>query len=370
MLATILAAYLAGASGHGITGDEAHLLVDSIESLQQQVDDFRCEFEGTLRARGKVADAFKVVEGGVVDSFSGMFAWRRGGDLRCECWTRKASDNLKLVRWTTIVRFQKNEAEQYRRFDDAPIGQVLIVPARGQVLSNLDLWSPRSLFLIDDLRYDVANESHISSVHDDVIDGRVFKVLEIGFARKDQLFRRYWIDLQRNGHVVRAEVYMNGEKLLIRRDIRLASFKSGNTETWMPISADQVGYASATKDQLVTTQPTTQGTISVVNGTMEFNKHPGPEVFTIKYKAGTPVSDSVRQLNYEFGQQNVPARPTRAEAEKMLKDQLAQAEEQKSHLVVAILSEEGFAWSTFLAWGLGAIVVLSSLALWMQRRVR
>ena len=38
---------------------------------------------------------------------------------------------------------------------------------------------------------------------------------------------------------------------------------------------------------------------------MEFNKRPGPEVFTIKYKPGTPISDNLRKLQYEFGQQKI-----------------------------------------------------------------
>ena len=113
--------------------------------------------------------------------------------------------------------------------------------------------------------------------------------------------------------------------------------------------------------------PTVLDTIYVVDGTMEFNQHPGPEAFTIKHKPGTPVSDQLRKLSYEFGQQKIGAKPTKAEAERMLKEQLAKAEEQKSELVVASPSE-GTDWTPWLTWGFGAAVAIASIALWNQRR--
>jgi hypothetical protein len=105
-----------------------------------------------------------------------------------------------------------------------------------------------------------------------------------------------------------------------------------------------------------------------VGGTMEFNKHPGREVFTIKYKPGTPVSDNLRKLQYEFGQQKIGTKPTKAEAEAMLKEQLAKAEQQKSELVAAAPSRS-FDWWTWLTWAFAAAVLGTSLvAFWVQRR--
>ncbi len=163
---------------------------------------------------------------------------------------------------------------------------------------------------------------------------------------------------------------MGDKKPIARRDIELAPFKVGDSEVWMPVAAEQAGYSSERRDEPpITSEPTVLEKVYVVKGTMEFNKHPGREVFTIKYKPGTPISDSLRKMTYEFGQQKISPRPTRAETEEMLKDQLAQAEEQKSRPVVATMSE-GFPWSTWLAGGFGALVVISSILLWFQRRGR
>jgi hypothetical protein len=153
-----------------------------------------------------------------------------------------------------------------------------------------------------------------------------------------------------------------------RLGIKLAPFKVGDTEVWMPVSGEDAGYvALVDKKPVVTKEPTSLNTIYVLDGTMEFNKRPGREVFTIKYKPGTPISDNLRKMIYEFGQQKIGSKPTKAEAEKMLNEQVAKAEEQKAELVVASPSQ-GFDWSSWLAWGFGAILVTASVVFWIQRR--
>ena len=57
MFPTILAILVTAlAGGDGPAKTDAQLLVDTIESLQQPVEDFQCEFEGTSRFHGKAAE--------------------------------------------------------------------------------------------------------------------------------------------------------------------------------------------------------------------------------------------------------------------------------------------------------------------------
>ena len=94
---------------------------------------------------------------------------------------------------------------------------------------------------------------------------------------------------------------------------------------------------------------------------------PIPEAFTINIRWALQSRTAFAGWNIEFGQQKVGAKPTRAESEDLLNEQLAQAEDQKSMLVVASV-QEGFAWSRWLAWGFGVAVLISMIALWIQRR--
>src|SRR5262249_18524228 len=149
----------------------------------------------------------------------------------------------------------------------------------------------------------------------------------------ESLICRYWIDLSRGGLVVREENYQPGRRLASRLDIKLAPFKVGTKDVWMPVAGELSAYAATVdKKPAVLKDRQLVDNIYVVDGTMQFNQHPGQEVFTIKYKTGTPVSDKLRKLQYEFGQQQISPEPTRAEVKKMLDEQVAMAEAQKTEL--------------------------------------
>lgn len=367
MAPLIFALFLAaqpGRIGPATTG--ASLLIDTIESLQQPVRDFRCEFEGSISFKGKVAENFKIVrEDGLYETFSGSFIWRQGGDVHSECLRRRAADG-QISRESLVVLMKEHRAEQYDRLNDAPLGYSAIKHPR-----EIDYWHEGSLaqiFLVDKLKRDAADETLEISVSNDQTDDRSLKVFNVALRGvPDLLVRRYWIDMRRGGHVARLETFSRGKVVNSRLDIKLAAFKVGDTEVWMPVSGELVGYAAMVdKKPVVMKEPTAVETVYVVGGTLELNKNPGREVFTIKYKPGTPISDSLRKLEYEFGQQKIGAKPTKAEAQNMLEEQIAKAEAQKSRLVVASPSD-AFDWTSLVFWGFSVMVVISLAVLLVQR---
>lgn len=360
---TLLAALLGQESPHGKTG--AQLLIDTIESVQHPLEDFRCEYEGTIRRTREFSRTEKLGPDGLADSFGGTFVWKRGGDTRCDTLHRAADGSIS--RDLLVVRMQEQQAEQYHRLNDSTLGRAVI-----QSPKEVNSWQTGSLgeiFLIDKLKRIVADEDLESSVYDDTIEGRALKVLNVTLrGLPNSLIFRFWIDLQRNGHVVRQETYAPGAVMNGRFDIKLRPFRVGKDDVFMPVYGfDAIYVAIEDKKPVTTKEPTVLKTIYILENTMEFNNRPGPEAFTIKYKPGTPISDHVRKMTTEFGQQKLPSRPTKAAVEKMLNDQIAKADDQKSELVVASPTE-GFDWSSWFIWGMGAAVLLSSAALWLQHR--
>ncbi len=184
----------------------------------------------------------------------------------------------------------------------------------------------------------------------------------------DSLLSRYWIDLARNGQVVRQDTYLGGLGATGRLDIKLASFMVGSTEVWMPVSGESVGYAALiNRKPAVLKEPQVIEKIAVVTGTMAFNKHPGPEVFTLKYETGKPISDGLRRLQSEYRQQKAGAGAVKPEVERKYRERCARDEAQTLTPVVVSMSE-GFDWPTWLAWGFGVLIVVSAIALGIQRR--
>ena len=183
----------------------------------------------------------------------------------------------------------------------------------------------------------------------------------------EQVTDRFWIDLQRGGHVVLRESYAPGKVLMGRVIIKLAPLKHEGVDVWMPISGEGEGHG-ALKDgkPAVSKQPTSIETVYLVGGTLEFNNHHDPSVFTMSYKPGTPISDNLRQVQSDFGRQTLVAKPTKTEAETMLREQVAKAEEQRQELRAGSPTA-GFPWSTVLVWAFGGSVVVLSIVLLVQR---
>jgi hypothetical protein len=277
-------------------------LIDTIETLQRPVEDFQCEFEGSTRFAGKVAEDSKggIDKDGVYDSYSGIFIWKMGGDIHSNSLHRMAADNT-IVRQTSVIRMREHKAEQHQRPNDASI-QFIYTTTPKRVRSTAR--DPGQIFLIDTLKMQVADSVLESWVEDDNIEGHPFKVLNIALkGLPESLLCRYWIDLKRNGHVMRVESYTTGKVRCGQLDIKLAAFMIDDAKVWMPVSGESVGYAALVNGKPVATkEPTSFVKISVVAGTMEFNKKPKPDVFKITYQHGLPISDSFRKLTAEFGQ--------------------------------------------------------------------
>jgi len=361
---------------------DAKSLVAAIEAIQRPVEDFRCEFEGSLYFKGKALEdpstKSSVSPDGLAQVFDGVFTWKRGGETRSDGMYRLQGNMARIQHKILVVRPSQNQSEWYIRDNDAPPGKAVVLPPQKGSSHTSDCYG--WIFLIDQLKREVADEvNFMATVTDDKIEGRALKVLSLTLKFvPDFIAARYWIDLRRGGHVVRSEIYQRPENrskpvMAARLDIKLAPFKLGDAEVWMPVSGNEVGYMStelnAEKKRRVIAcdEPTVLTSMKVVDGSMEFNKHPGPEVFTFKYKPGAAISDNLRKLTYEFGQQHLAPKPKKSELEAMLKEQVAKAEEQKAELVAAPLSE-GINWSSWLFWGMGAAVVASSVLLWIQRR--
>lgn len=347
--------------------EEPAALLATIDALQQPIQDFQCECEGSLRFMRELASKPDQGDGEVVETFSGFFVRKYGGDTRSDIFRRRFG---QIVRDSLVVRMKDQRVERYIRENNSPLGNSTITtPSK---FNNMSAGYYGRIFLVDKMRRELGNtEEFTTSVRDDQLEGRPYKVLEVGLTGvPDSLIYRYLIDLRRTGQVVRYETYAPGKVRNGYTDIQLASFKIGDTEVWMPVFSKSVGYA-AIKDKrpYVTKEPTSLETLYVVSGTMEFNKHPGDDVFTIQYKLGTPISDQLRKVTYEFGQPTTSNKPSKADAEKMLAEEVAKAEAQRKELVVASSYAGGDSWS-WLAWGFGALALVSTVTLYVRSRLR
>jgi hypothetical protein len=351
-----------------VADDQAQKLIDTIVALQAPLEDFRCEFEGIVHVASQTEPGSDVALRERHDAFSGMFLWRKDGDFWCDSFHEDAQAPRKIERMTVVVRNRDDHAEEHRRFDDAIEGQRMF-GSPSIFRTRLDLEGPQGLLLLEDLRDQPPNEVHTVSVRDDQIDGRALKVLEIRVKGINRLLRRYWIDLGRNGHVVRLEVYWTGERLRLRRDIKLAKFGLAGAQIWMPVSAEQVTYFPPSASETGESQPESNATISIVNGTTAFNSNLDAKKFAIDYRAGKPSSASARRRSDQFDRQTLASERIDAAAQKARKTLPAEEAREDPRPKADILPESQ-STLRYVIYGLGVVAVIALLRVWARRRLR
>jgi hypothetical protein len=284
------------------TPDDARSLIDKIDALQQPVNDFQCEFEGSVKFKGKNAETSPVDADGVYEAFSGTYIWQRGGDIHCESLHRRAVDG-QISRQTLVMRARDNRA--YYRMS---LGHPREVP---NISAPTSLQAAREglgeIFPLNSIKAMAADANYELSVSDGQLDGTPMKVL--GVAPKgirDSLASEYFIDWKRNGHVVRIQHYTKGNSLSGWFNIKLESFSVNGVKVWMPVSGESVGLMAVENGRpILTNGPTSIRKLQIVRPTMEFNKHPGPDVFSTSYASRPPVSEGLRKLEEEFARQMI-----------------------------------------------------------------
>lgn len=346
-------------------GDDAREFVSTLESLQADLLDFQCEVEGTLKFTDKGLEGSDETfgPGGLYDTFSGIHTWRKPGDI-CVNTYHRFEPGGDMLREQLVVRAAAGEAEHYMRQNDAPFGTA-------SVRKSSEVHTDRSgclgsLFALDVVTRLAERADLELTLADETFKGRPVKVATFSLRELNQPWQRLWIDMRRGGQALRREVYAAGEVLMARADSELAEYRDGGKAYWLPSRGRVEGHNLIVDGKpTFPEEPTTIEELYVVNGTMRLNERPGDKVFQSDYKPGTPISDAVRQVQYQFGQQKPPARLTTAEAEAALLEQVAAAETQRIELVAAPWSST---WSTWLTWAFGAATIGLALIVILQRR--
>ncbi len=162
-------------------------------------------------------------QGGVYESYSGVFIWTAPGDVRSESMLRRGSSTV-ITNQIIVVRAQDQKAETYRRINDATVGHVEITKAKD--VSRVWAGSFANIFLLEKIKRDVDDPGLDPAVSSGTVDGRPVSVLTFGVTGvPGSLLCRYWIDLSRGGLVVRQEDYVPGGQMAGRLDIKLAAFQ-------------------------------------------------------------------------------------------------------------------------------------------------
>ncbi len=326
-----------GARG-GLSEDDGAAFLAVLDSLWSSLGGIACEYEGQeVYLDQQIAKNANLEADGVYDSFSGSLRWRGDGFSRLEIY-RAVGPKKELAREILVVRGE--ESEIYTNPGDPKAGAGYVQDSRRQNLSR-----PASvglIFQVDALRGLLKNP-HISFKHEGVekVDGHECQVVAFYFPDKKWPHQRFWIDVNRGGHSLKRELYGDEGRLATRTSVRLRKFQcaTGGADpgVWLPASGDHEVYPSAETASRTTADPRSPWSathLDVIPTTVECKVRFPDSVFVINYRPGTPVSDALRGVMQEYGQQLAgKKRITRREAESLLEEQLKATADQREDLM-------------------------------------
>ncbi|MGC8640960.1 MAG: hypothetical protein ACP5XB_13930 [Isosphaeraceae bacterium] len=171
--------------------------------------------------------------------------------------------------------------------------------------------------------------------------------------------------------MIQVEHYAQGN-LMSRTSVELGRlFLPSDEQCWFPMFGKIESFTRVDADKKIRFERSAQSTetYKVMQGTIKVNTRPSDQTFKVKYRVGTPISDQLKDVQYEFGQQKAND-PTREEQGRMLDEQLKIADRQRDELRASSWSRRGWSWSDTLPSTVGALCLLAGFSIWLTRRIR
>ena len=337
---------------------DAESLSRILATIHVPIDDVRFEYEGSYRFLGTKSEKDLGPEG-IVDTFSGRFAWRRDGAVLVDCYHRNSTDG-KLTRRSLAIL--KGKAEIYDRPFDQVGGAGVIQEAQSSII--LQTSSPGSMFSIAWIR-PFLSDPHMYMTHEGSVelDGRRVELLAFAYKKPNDAYPtlknasgfRMWIDLERGGLVLKQERYDgNDTQLASRMTVEIDRFPlSSSKSVWLPIAYTGSGFVGTDdkNNMIYKNNPTSVEKGYLLKTSVMINSHPGDSVFSVNYKPGTPITDRLKREEFSFGQQKVPKSQSRQQMEEELREAVARADAQSAELKASTSARPRFSdWTRGAPW--------------------
>lgn len=353
-LVPVLAALLIGAAD-----SDAATLLGLMEAAQSPVRDIYLEYEG--RMSFPTAGATERTDAdGVYDEYSGVFIERQDGAFFVDIYHRYAVEKSAVSRETLSILGDRLEV--YVRTEDSSrgggrveeahvaklkrVGSIPTVIQRPEVLARLG--SPDWVAKLKGTE-EVGGASCVS----------------VEFAPSNNASHKYMyaIDLDRGGNVLKSEVLENGNIVVRMTVFRIDKFEDARKQPiWIPTQAVLEAFGGITEKDIDVyyKEATNRETFTVLPESIRVGTGFKDDRFSVKFRSGTPITDTLKQARYDFGR-NGPLAGTLsnpADAQAVLEEQIQLAKAQGDELLASSRERSGDGWWGWAPW----IVSLGSLS--------
>lgn len=330
-------------------------LLRRIEAARPAVEDVYLEYEGQM-SFPTLKDSENTDGQGVYDSYSGVYVARRDGAAIVEITHRYPENEADVRRETLSIlgdRFQgytKSDSTQGSgRIERASVEKLRVMGsiARGFLREQL-------VEMVSSRGYDVA----VKGAED--VEGRSLTRVEVSFRNDVPITYTYWLDMDRDAHVVKYEGRNAGNLANRLEVVSLDRFEDGRDRAaWIPTRMVYEAFEGITRETKGTysSTATNRETFDVRRESVKLGAGFKDDRFTLKFKRGTWVSDDLKNVSYEVGR---PAPPRKAPADDAdlqaaLEEHARLAEAQGDEALASSPERWGRTWSDWLRWGFGIL---------------
>jgi hypothetical protein len=292
------------------------------------------------------------------DEFQGTFLYRSDGAAVVDVYVKKLDPTSSVVRKKKSVLGGKTEEVRGALDAKTPLDPARDIQfGKGSVgwmndIAPLDFfWTWHWAEWSDLARYNYAFQGW------EEIDGRNCLRFQMSYAqdeRKNHDYQRFWVDVERNAHVVRMEMYTR-DKLVSRRDISLFELSGEDGKRhWLPAHGHTRWYVWGDKTY---EEPISERIIDVINGSARVNVDLPDSLFTVKRATALPAAGELEKLKaasesgslrkeFEAQPARKPFRTDPASIRKRIDENLAEADRQSKELEASSPARSSWSWTT------------------------
>jgi hypothetical protein len=321
---------------------EDQQLLRMIDALQSPLSSLYCEYEGErLEDKQAVGN-----DTGLYQRYSGIFRYKAKdkyvNDIYLDYLANKINPKRRIA--TQSILSTESGTQIFSRAN----GSSGMVEARHVTSVDFEVTgSYGTIFLVRSLRENLKfDKKRLVVEGTEVVGGTPCERYAIVMGEKPYsietgLVERYWVDFSRNGHVLKKEWWNGGRLLNVVSEIELKSYGGESERVWIPVKGKSTNLYNGVK--------TSEEYYRVLQGSVRVGGIIPDRQFTVRYPVGTPISDQLKGVFYEFGQDRRPPPETSSEAQARLNENLAKAAEGRAELVAASWSRGG--WINWALWG-------------------
>jgi hypothetical protein len=376
MILTLVLSVMAAQPSHTDLGGEEFMSI--LKGLHSDILGFELVCEGEIRWADTADDLKKTQPEGHECRFQGSYAYRqKDGAAYLDMYSKPLGSDGTLLRGTYAQVNGKSSA--IRRAIDQVRQPEVIRESRGGPGSFTFACSPERFIYLYFWRMLGYSTSAIEYSDEgwEKIDGSMTLRVKIDCtpngdaARK--LWFRFWVDMSRGGHVLRAECYQQGTVLRsLVHNVKLARMRlNSEKQIWFPIYAEHDSFLWGMGHR---TKPVLHETYGVVQSSLVFNRALTDDRFTVKWKGPQAESTALKKSSLAFVSTSkmVPPqlRTDPASVEEYQKLKLAEADRQAKQLDASPPGKRSWTSDTFIQL-LSAIlgVAILIIAFFLRRRI-